>query len=366
MSKLYYAPFVLGVPNSAPTDISLSATSVSEEDPSGTSVGTLTTTDADAGDTHIYTLVAGSGDTDNASFSIGGAGSDELLTEVAASSGEALDITGSPFSVRLRTTDDGALFFEEAFAIEVSSGILLLSEDFEGTAPTGWSDEWDIACPMDCVTSITTSEEGTPDGGGTYAWRQHWAVNKDNPDYLTWTFPDEGFSEGDVFEFEYYLKYHANFTTDISPPNGAGVAIKQHIIKGGNQVGEFYIHTWTYGWRTDGRLSVNFQQAGDAPNHRASNINGDNYIMPKGTWVHFRWRIKVAEGHDQTDPTNGFLRGWVDGELRWTYDNIATCFETTYAGGQMNFNSTFNNGHIKGPDQRRYWDNFKLRVISSG
>ena len=46
----------------------------------GTTIGGLSTTDLDSGDTHTYTLVSGTGDTDNASFSISGA---NLLTNTA-------------------------------------------------------------------------------------------------------------------------------------------------------------------------------------------------------------------------------------------------------------------------------------------
>src|SRR5262249_5169745 len=58
--------------NNAPTDIALSGTSVAENQPSGTTVGTLSTTDPDSGDSHTYSLVSGPGDTDNASFTIVG------------------------------------------------------------------------------------------------------------------------------------------------------------------------------------------------------------------------------------------------------------------------------------------------------
>src|SRR5439155_9733233 len=53
--------------NQAPTDIALSNSSVDENQPSGTTVGTLSTTDPDFGDTHTYSLVSGTGDTDNGS-----------------------------------------------------------------------------------------------------------------------------------------------------------------------------------------------------------------------------------------------------------------------------------------------------------
>src|SRR5207302_1822581 len=58
--------------NDAPTDIGLSNAAVDENQPSGTTVGTLSTTDPDAGDTHTYSLVSGTGSTDNASFQISG------------------------------------------------------------------------------------------------------------------------------------------------------------------------------------------------------------------------------------------------------------------------------------------------------
>ncbi|QTD50115.1 Ig-like domain-containing protein [Sulfidibacter corallicola] len=63
--------------NDPPTAIQLSAASVAENEPLGTLVGTLTTTDQDPGQTFAYSLVSGPGDDDNASFSISG---DRLLT----------------------------------------------------------------------------------------------------------------------------------------------------------------------------------------------------------------------------------------------------------------------------------------------
>jgi subtilisin family serine protease len=56
--------------NVAPTDVALSNSSVAENQPVNTTVGTLSTTDPDLGDTFTYSLVSGTGDTDNASFNI--------------------------------------------------------------------------------------------------------------------------------------------------------------------------------------------------------------------------------------------------------------------------------------------------------
>ena len=58
--------------NQAPTDISLSSNTIDENLPSNTVIGNFTTTDPDAGDTHTYTLVAGTGSGDNGSFNING------------------------------------------------------------------------------------------------------------------------------------------------------------------------------------------------------------------------------------------------------------------------------------------------------
>jgi hypothetical protein len=97
----------------APTDIALSNSSIPENWPAGTVVGTFSTTDSDLGDTFTYSLVAGSGDTDNASFEIV---SDEqtLLTK------EVFDFeTQGSYSIRVRSVDADGLSFEKAFTITV-------------------------------------------------------------------------------------------------------------------------------------------------------------------------------------------------------------------------------------------------------
>ena len=100
-------------PNRAPTDISLSPSSVAENQPSGTTVGTLSTTDPDAGDTFTYTLVSGEGDTDNGSFNI----LDSSLRTSASFDYE----TKNSYSIRVRSTDQGGLWVEKQFTITVTN-----------------------------------------------------------------------------------------------------------------------------------------------------------------------------------------------------------------------------------------------------
>ena len=97
--------------NEAPTDLSLSSTSVNENAVSGTTVGTFSTTDPDVPDSHTLTLVSGTGDTDNGKFTISGG---VLQTD------DVFDFeTQGPFSIRVRTTDAGSLQYEEVLSITV-------------------------------------------------------------------------------------------------------------------------------------------------------------------------------------------------------------------------------------------------------
>ena len=111
----YEEPFTISVTNvnEAPTDIALSNSSVAENQPAGTAVGALSSTDPDVGNTFTYSLVAGTGGTDNGSFTISGS----TLQTAAAFDFE----TKSSYSVRLRTTDQGGLWYEEPFTINVTN-----------------------------------------------------------------------------------------------------------------------------------------------------------------------------------------------------------------------------------------------------
>ena len=103
------APFAY--PYVAPTNITLSTTTTNENNVVGSTVATLTTTDADVGDTFTYVLVNGTGSTDNASFSIV---NDVLKANIVFHSQ-----TKSSYSIRVRVTDAGGLSFEKAFVITI-------------------------------------------------------------------------------------------------------------------------------------------------------------------------------------------------------------------------------------------------------
>jgi hypothetical protein len=99
-------------PNTAPTNINLSASSIQENNAVGAVIGTFSTTDAEAG-AMAYSLVTGTGDTDNASFKIDGA---------SLKADYAFDFEAkSSYNIRVRSTDSGGLFFEKEFTISVTN-----------------------------------------------------------------------------------------------------------------------------------------------------------------------------------------------------------------------------------------------------
>ena len=121
-----------GAANSAPTDIALSSSSIQENNSVNDVVGVLSSTDSDGGDTHTYNLVAGAGDTDNASFNISG-------TNLRASTVFDFE-TKTSYSVRVQT-NDGTDTFAKALTITIT-------DESEGVAhpdPVAIGDIWSDA-----------------------------------------------------------------------------------------------------------------------------------------------------------------------------------------------------------------------------
>jgi ELWxxDGT repeat protein len=98
--------------NAAPTNISLSSMTVSDHNTANAVLGTLSATDPNSSETFTYSLVSGTGSTDNSSFSITG-----NTLKIIPVSNSAVQ---SSYSVRIRVTDHGGLTFEKQFTITVT------------------------------------------------------------------------------------------------------------------------------------------------------------------------------------------------------------------------------------------------------
>lgn len=98
--------------NDTPTDIALTSTSVDDDSESGTTVGNLSSTDPDDGDSHSYSIVGGD---DASKFSIG-SGTNVLKTAAT------IDYhTQQSYQITIRTTDSAGATFDETFTINASN-----------------------------------------------------------------------------------------------------------------------------------------------------------------------------------------------------------------------------------------------------
>ncbi|MEZ4885108.1 MAG: cadherin domain-containing protein [Chitinophagales bacterium] len=98
--------------NDAPTALSMSSSNVKENKEVGTIVATLSSTDIDDNETFTYSLVAGGGSEDNGSFQIVG---QQLQTAETFNFEDK-----ATYFIRLRTTDSGGKFHEQAQVIQVT------------------------------------------------------------------------------------------------------------------------------------------------------------------------------------------------------------------------------------------------------
>ena len=207
--------------NNAPTNIALSSATIAENSASGSTVGSLTSTDPDAGNTFTYSLVTGTGDTDNSSFSITG---NTLQTAVA------FDYeTKSSYTVRIRTTDQGSLYYEKAFTISVTdvneapTNITLSSATVAENSASGTT-----------VGSLTTAD---PDTGNTFTYSL--VSGTGGTDNSSFSITGNTLKTAAVFDYETKssysvriraadqgtLNYEKAFTISVTNVNEAPVAV---------------------------------------------------------------------------------------------------------------------------------------------
>ena len=134
------------VSTDGPTDIVLSNSRVAKTAPIGTAVGSLSTTDPTPADTFTYTLVTGTGSTNNTQFTISGS-TLETDRDLSGFAG------GTILSARVRSTDAAGAFTEKAFQIEVVN-----DADSDGL-----DDSWELTYFPD-LTTATGSGNNDNDG----------------------------------------------------------------------------------------------------------------------------------------------------------------------------------------------------------
>ncbi len=129
-----------------PTDISLSNSSVAENQPIGTTIGTFTTTDPNAGDTHTYSLACTVSGADDASFTV----VDDALNTNAIFNYE----TKNSYDLCIRTDDGNGGTYDKDFTISVTDVIETITATFRSA---GIHDGWILE------TTETSNVGGTLD-----------------------------------------------------------------------------------------------------------------------------------------------------------------------------------------------------------
>jgi hypothetical protein len=123
-----------------PTAIALSNSTVSTDQPVGTLVGTLSTTDSDSTETFTYSLVNGTGSADNSLFTISG---NQVTTTKMFQVGDK-----SSYTIRVRSTATDGLSTEEVFTITLVN-------------PTSTGQGSGRSAPATAASSTTTTSPNT-------------------------------------------------------------------------------------------------------------------------------------------------------------------------------------------------------------
>jgi len=234
-------------PNNAPTGLALSAATVAENESAGTVVGTFSTTDDDTGDTHTYTLISGTGDTDNASFTIDG----DSLKTAAVFDYE----TQSSYSIRVKTDDGNGGTFQQAFTITVTDD----TSDNPQVVTYGWENggvHLGKSGNLKSAANVGVENGVTPRDGSAMLSLTGDSVSGNAPEaYLVWV---AGLTEGDQVTASFWVHGQSDNGVNSSgrvwggytsasqiSSQSKGSASGNSAYGGGNAEWEQISHTWT-------------------------------------------------------------------------------------------------------------------------
>ncbi|MGW8122654.1 Ig-like domain-containing protein, partial [Roseivirga echinicomitans] len=148
------------VTNVSPTDIMLSASNITENNTVGAEVGIFSTIDADQTTGHTYSLVTGTGSTDNAQFRIEGS---------SLKAASAFDFeTKTSYSIRVRAEDGRGGFFEKVFTISIVNveepAIRITSDIDIPVTALGQTSNFDITIHNDGEAALIINSVFYPNG----------------------------------------------------------------------------------------------------------------------------------------------------------------------------------------------------------
>ena len=125
--------------NEAPSALAISNTTINEYNKRNAVIGTLSVSDPDKNETQTFTLVNGTGSNDNALFNLDG--------NILKASQVFYFATQSSYTIRIRATDNGGLFTETSFIInikDVAEESTVLAQNLLTPNGDGFNDVWEI------------------------------------------------------------------------------------------------------------------------------------------------------------------------------------------------------------------------------
>ena len=183
--------------NRPPTNITLSDGSVAESRPIGTVVGTLDAADADAGDTHQFTLVNGDGSADNAAFVVDGT----QLKTAAVFDFEAK----RSYSIRVRARDERGATFQKALTIAVTDVAENATPTDVSLAPAS------VAENEPAGTGVGTLSAADPDAGQAHTFAL--VAGEGDADNAAFAVVGDQVRTGQPFDFESRSSYSIRVAT---------------------------------------------------------------------------------------------------------------------------------------------------------
>ena len=256
--------------NEEPTNIALSNSTVSEDDDTGVIVGTLTTTDPDAGNTHSYTV-------NDSRFEVVTLGGNQVLRVKV---GTALDFELQPsVDVTVRSTDQNGLFFDKTFALTVTNvndppiGLSNQSAQMElgaTDAPLSLVAPTDVNGDPVSVTVQVLPSAGTVRLNGI-ALTANQVLTATQLEQLVYTAPNIDAGAGnDIYSLQF------SFTDGMSPPSPLNVTLTVTPAVNG-------IYAGTAGAnRLDGAAGNDIIDGGAGNDTLIGGIGSDHFIFRAG------------------------------------------------------------------------------------
>ena len=202
--------------NQAPTNITLFTSIITENQAIGTVVGNLTSTDPDTGNTFTYSLVTGTGATDNSLFTI----TNNQLKTNAIFDFEAKN----SYSIRVKTTDQGGLSFEKQLNIGVSN---------VNETPTNLLIDTSTVAENQVIGTVVGNLSSTdPDTGNTFTYSL--VTGTGATDNSLFTITNNQLKTNSVFDFETKNSYGVRVRTT----DQGGLSFDKQLTIGVSNVNE--------------------------------------------------------------------------------------------------------------------------------